>query len=56
MKFKKWVTNTLLVINALFIILLFADPIFINLIGIVGSSIITYLLTRYSKICNYERR
>lgn len=56
MKFKNWVSITLLIINAAFIIMYFAEPIIINISGLIGSATCTYLLTRYAKFCEYERR
>ena len=56
MKFKNWVSITLLIINAAFIIMYFAEPIIFNISGLIGSATCTYLLTRYAKFCEYERR
>lgn len=56
MKFKKWVSGVVLVINIIFILMLFTEPIVWNLIGLIGLAVGTYLLTKYAKFCDYERR
>lgn len=56
MKFKNWVSVMLLIITGGFVLLFFAEPFIYNYIGLIGSAINIYLLTKYSKICDYERR
>lgn len=52
MKFKNWVSIALLIISAIFIRMIFAEPFILNWIGIIGMLVCTLLLTKYSKICD----
>lgn len=51
MKFKSWVTVTLLLLLFVFWILIFADGFILNWAGVIGTLICVILLTKYSKIC-----
>ena len=52
MKLKNWASITLLIILSIFMLMIFTEPIKWNVIGIVGSAICVYLLTKYSKLCD----
>ena len=52
MKFKSWVTVTLLLLTLVFWFLIFADGFALNWTGVFGTLICVILLTKYSKICD----
>ena len=56
MKFKNWVSITLMIISAfsIFYFVLYSEPIKLNVIGLIIAAICTLLLTKYSKICNQD--
>lgn len=52
MKFKTWVTATLLVLTALLILtLFFTDNILLNILSIISAGANVIILTKFSKIC-----
>lgn len=52
MKFKSWVTATLLLMLLVFWFLIFADSFILNWSGIIGCLICAFLLTKYSMFYN----
>ncbi len=56
MKFKNWVSITLMIISAfsIFYFVLYSEPIKLNVIGLIITIICTLLLAKYSKICNED--
>ena len=55
MKFKNWVSITLMIISSVFMLLVFMESFKFNYIGLIGTLICTLLLTKYSKLCDQER-
>lgn len=58
MKFKNWVSITLMIISAfsIFYFVLYSEPIKLNMIGLIITTICTLLLTKYSKFCDKDLR
>ena len=56
MKLKNWVSITLIFISILFLLLLTAEPIILNIIGLIGAGSCAYILTKYSKFGDFDRR
>lgn len=54
MKFKNWVSIVLLIISSIFTLMVFTEPLYINVIGLIGTIICVSLLAKYSKFCNED--
>lgn len=57
MRLKNWVSVSLLILTAVLMLSLFmTDNIILNTLSLSGMAINILILTKYSKICDYERR
>lgn len=56
MKLKNWVSITLIIISIMFLFMLMAEPIIINIFGLLGAGTCAYILARYSKFGDFDRR
>lgn len=57
MRLKNWVSITLLSLTSGMLLNLFmTDNILLNIFNLIGAAINVLILTKYSKICDYERR
>lgn len=54
MKFKNWVSITLLIISSIFMFMIFTEPFILNWIGVAGTLSCTLLLAKYSKFCDTD--
>lgn len=54
MKFKNWVSVTLLIMSSIFVLMVFIEPFILNWIGVIGTFVCVLLLTKYSKLCDND--